>query len=94
MKAQVASHIEKLVSNHCHKGRGTVMHRLVHSLFHDWIPTLVIFSLVAWGAMIMTEHIYLARLSRSAVLAKASSSMEPLQKEVHIPGISLPLHQH
>ena len=85
MKALATHNIERQVSRHRQNGRGTALNRLVHGLIHDVIPTLVMFSLVTWGAMIMTEHIYLAKLSRSAVLAKASSSQVLFPKEADVP---------
>ncbi len=92
MKTLTSHNIQRQPWCHWPSGRAAVLRRLVHRLVHDLIPTLIMFILVAWGAVIMTEHIHLAKESRSADLTEGSTPL-PLQKETYIPGISLPLHK-
>ncbi len=93
MKALATHKIEKQPWWHWPQGRSAVLQRLAHWILRDLIPTLAMVGLVSWGALIVTEHIYLAKISRSVALAEATISQGLIQKEAYIPGISLPLNK-
>ena len=86
MEAMVTHNTEKPISWNWHHTSAHLLHRFMQILLRDIIPTLAMTALVAWGALIVTEQIHQAKLSRS------SGMVDIFQGKVYISNISLPMN--
>ncbi len=88
MEAMITHNIEKPISWNWPVANGQLLSCFRHILLRDIIPTLAITAVVAWGALLVTEQIHQAKLSRT------SDTVVIFQEKGSPIGNSLPIAEH